>query len=166
MRKTTSAALALCVLAAAGRADDPEPDAAKAELKRLQGTWTVTKVISDKGKSPPVATFTFNGDKVRRATSQPGAAGGGGKGARRALTYKVKINTKATPHTIELTTQLWKSRKWTFTESGVYKFEKGELHLALGAGKNGPKDFKGKVGAVYVMTREKAKGKAKEKRKE
>ena len=67
MRKTTSALLALCALAAlAGRADDPEPPGAKAELKKLKGTWVVMKVVWGKREPTPpaVMTYTFDGDKL------------------------------------------------------------------------------------------------------
>jgi hypothetical protein len=58
------------------------------------------------------------------------------------------------------------------TEMGIYKIEKGRLHLALGQPVRGdkraaaPKDFSGDDHWAYVMTREKAKGKGKGKGKE
>jgi uncharacterized protein (TIGR03067 family) len=170
MRKTTSVLLALCALAAAaGRANkaDPEPLAgAKAELKKLQGTWTVTKAIPGKRKPPFEVTYTFDGDKLRRVAYPPGPKDRGGKGMQRLPTYKVKIDTKMKPHGIELTRAGRKSGGVVL--AGVYKIEKGELLLALGEGKNAPKDFKG-VGEgvlVYVLKREKSKEKAKKQAKE
>src|SRR5262249_8389863 len=98
MRKTTSALLALCALAAlAGRADeaDPEPPSAKAELKKLQGSWTVTKWLAkgDELKVRPGMTYTFDGDRLTR----PGPITG------RRQTFKVKLDTGKRPHSIKLT---------------------------------------------------------------
>jgi uncharacterized protein (TIGR03067 family) len=155
MRKTTSALLALCALAAvAGRADDAEPAAdAKAELKKLQGAWTVTKVRANgKEREPRVRLrFTFTGDKLRRVS---------GPDKDKEIfseTFKVKLDTKKKPHTIELIDQVRRNNR-----AGVYKIEKGELFLALGTPKKAPKDFKGEFEPVYVMTREKDKEKGKE----
>jgi uncharacterized protein (TIGR03067 family) len=160
MRKTTSAILALCALAAlAGRADDPCPEppgGGKAELKKLKGTWTVSKRLSGgrEMKAFSVMTFTFDGDKLTRTTS----LNKGGKKAERSVKYKVKLDTKKQPHRIELVPEDGKNG-----QVGIYKIEKGELYFAPGrpTGKKGnityvvPKDFKGEQGLVYVMTREK-----------
>ena len=79
----------------------------------------------------------------------------------RPETFTVKIDTKKAPHTIELTSATGKRDL-----VGIYKIEGGELYLALGRGKNAPKDFKGEAGEVHVMTRQKDKEKPKEKAKE
>jgi uncharacterized protein (TIGR03067 family) len=165
MRKTTIALLALCALAgAAGRAADPDPEppgGANAELRKLKGKWTVTKVLSGTRelKLSPEMTFTFDGDKLTRSTSL-GKPKGNVKGkVERSVKYRVKIDTKKKPHTIEMIPEDGKNGP-----VGIYKIEKGELYLALGrpTGPKGktvyvaPKDFKGEAGPVYVMTREKA----------
>jgi len=161
MRKTTGAVLALCALAAlAGRADDPDPEppgGGKAELKKLKGTWTVTRRLS-RGRElkalSSVMTFTFDGDKLTRTTS----LNKGNKKAERSVKFKVKLDTKKQPHRIEMVPEDGKN-----SQVGIYKIEKGELYFAPGrpTGKKGnityvvPKDFKGAQGVVYVMTREK-----------
>jgi uncharacterized protein (TIGR03067 family) len=150
MRKTTSALLALCALAAlAGRADDPDPEppaTAKAELAKLKGTWTVTKSLAGKRelKMPPGLTYTFDGDKLTRET-----ASGKAKGSKQ--TYKVKIDTKRRPHTIELVPESGKRGP-----VGIYKIEKGELSLAWG-GRKAPADLSGQGAPVLVLKRLKAK---------
>src|SRR5262245_1654886 len=97
MRKTTGAVLVMCAVAAlAGRADGPEPDTTKAELKKLQGTWKVTKRIVGKAETKALCTFTFDGDKLTRTMPNPRGEGD------IKVAYKVKADTKKTPHTIEL----------------------------------------------------------------
>jgi uncharacterized protein (TIGR03067 family) len=169
MRKTTSAALALCALAAlAGRADEAEPPGEKAELKKLQGTWKVTKVLLGTREAEPrnVMTWTFDGDKLVSTTT--GTAAGRGKFEDK-WTYKVKIDTKKKPHTIELVPEQDKFVRKGVAMAGIYKIEKGELYLARLAGRakaakplGTPKDFKDKDAAVYVMKREMDQEKAKE----
>jgi len=164
MRKTTIAVLSLCALAAlAGRADEAEPADAKAEPKKLQGTWTVTKVLVGAKEAKPraIMTWTFDGDKLVATTTGPA----GGKGTSEVTeSFKVKIDTKKVPHTVALVPD-----GGGVGMAGIYKVEKGELSLArlTGRGKAGrplgaPKDFKGEGVAVYVMRREKGKGKDKE----
>src|SRR5262245_65809988 len=102
MRETTSATLALCALAAlAGRADDPEPPGGMtAELKKLKGTWTVTRALFGKRelKAPPGMTYTFDGEKLTRSLPPFGKVGKGD----RTVKYKVKLTTKKKPYTIEM----------------------------------------------------------------
>jgi uncharacterized protein (TIGR03067 family) len=142
---------------------DP-PDGAEAELKKLKGTWAVTRAVREgtEAKPRPGLAFTFDGDKVTQSLPD-----GRVKGQVLKQTYKVKIDTKKKPHTIELTTESGKTGM-----VGIYKIEKGRLHLALGQPVKGgkgavaPKDFSGDDYVAYVMTPEKAKEKAKEKGKE
>jgi uncharacterized protein (TIGR03067 family) len=146
MRKTTSAVLVMCAVAAlAGRADDPEPATTKAELKKLKGTWTVTKAVWGKreAKAPPGMTYAFDGDKLTRTTPL-------GKGAGKQ-TFKVKIDTKKKPYKITMTPE-----DKDKGQSGIFKVEKGELFLATGRGKGGkaPADFKGDDVMVLVMKKE------------
>jgi uncharacterized protein (TIGR03067 family) len=176
MRKK-STLLALCALAAAaGRAAEAEPPSEKAELNKLKGTWKVTKLLAGDGFTSPSreASYRFDGDKLTRMTfrrfpRERGRRGRGGGNWPLRVTYKVKIDTKKQPHTIELTPERGRipgSGRWGLTQTGIYKIEKGELYLALGRPRKVPKDFKGEAGEVYVMTREKDKEKAKEKPKE
>src|SRR5262245_39879830 len=122
MCKTTSALLALCALAgAAGRADgpDPEPPAdAKAELKKLQGTWTVTKMLAkgDELMARAGTTYTFDGDRLTRAAPVTGRG-------ERKQTFKVKVDTRKRPHKIVLIPEGAKTRP-----VAIYKIEKGELY--------------------------------------
>ena len=170
MRRTTSAVLALCALAAlAGRADeaDPEPPGGSGELKKLQGTWTITHIMSGTTKAAMRSgrmTYTFDGDKV--TVKLPPLTKGKDD---RTATFKVKIDAKKEPHTIELVPE--GGERGT---GAIYKVEKGELFLAPGRPKGKkddrsivfPKDFSGEAGPVYVLKREKAKEKAKGKGKE
>src|SRR5262245_36209127 len=100
--RSAAALLALCGLAAlAGRADEAEPAAAQAELKKLQGTWTLTKVLSSDGEGKPSCemTFTFDGDKLTQSTYLATLK----VKDESTMTYKVKVGTKKKPHTITLT---------------------------------------------------------------
>jgi len=165
--RTAAVLLALCGVAAlAGRADDPDPEppgGAKAELRKLKGTWTVTKTVwqGREVKARPGLTYTFDGDKLTKAV--PALAAGKIKAKALKQTYKVKIDAKKEPHAIELIPDGGGAG-----QAGVYKIEKGQLHLATGRPGRGakgavaPKDFSGDAGPVFVMTREKAKEKAKE----
>jgi uncharacterized protein (TIGR03067 family) len=161
MRKTTTAVLALCALVAvAGWASDPEPpDGGKAELKKLKGTWTATKILDGGVEEEAPAgrlTFTFEGSTLKRRLV-------GGTNAGGLRSYRVKIDTKKKPHTIELAPEGGGA-----AQPGIYKVEKGELYLALGRparfgkGAVAPKDFSGDDYVALVMTREKTKGKGKE----
>jgi len=158
MRETTSAILALCALATlAGRADDAEPPDAKEELKKLQGTWTVTKVITGKAeRKPPGITYAFDGDKLSRSNPYPGE----GKEKRSfQATFDVKVDTAKKPYRIEMAPDAkFKGRIGVSKVVGIYKIEKGELSLALGRGGQVPKDFSGKDAQVFVMRKEAKKG--------
>jgi uncharacterized protein (TIGR03067 family) len=179
MRKTTIALLALCALAAAaGRAADPDPEpaGAEAELKKLKGTWAVTKVLAGRRMGRNVVmtelkrrggmTFTFDGDKL--VITQEAAAKGKGK-VDATQSYKVKIDAKKKPHAIDL----FEDGRGPVV-AWIYKIEKGELYLARSPGPTRkdpkpperPKDFEGEGVQLYVLTREKDKEKAKEKPKE
>src|SRR5262245_25859539 len=159
MRRTTSTILALCALAAlAGRADDPEPPAgAKAELKKLQGTWTVTKVVRGKAeRKSPGTTYTFDADKVTRSSPYPGEDKE--KRSFRA-TFDVKLDTSKKPYRMELAVRAGSKGLAAASKSVcIYKVEKGELCLAEGRGGQVPKDFSGKDAQVYVMRKEAKKG--------
>jgi uncharacterized protein (TIGR03067 family) len=160
--RTAAVLLALCALAAlAGRAADPEPPGdAKAELKKLKGTWTVTKAVfgGREAKAPPgmtytLMTYTFDGDKLTRTTPFGKVyTNDKGKGIdERKQAYKVKIDTKKKPYTIEMIPE-GKDKG----QVGIFKVEKGELHLATGRVKGQvPADFKGADVAVMVMARKK-----------
>jgi uncharacterized protein (TIGR03067 family) len=158
MRKTTSAVLALCALAAlAGRADEaePVPAGAKAELKKLKGTWAVTKRVlgGREAKAPAGLIYTFDGDKLTRRFAAPAGKAGG----RQQLT--VTIDTAKKPHRLTMKAVGGKSTVY------IYKIEKGELFLATGRGKGAkvPAEFKGDDVALMVLKKEE---KAKEKGKE
>ena len=151
MRKTTSAILALCALAAVtGRADDPEPLAGeKAELAKLEGTWVVTKAIWGKreARSTPATTYSFDADRLVVVVPPPRGEG--------KQTFKVKLDTKKTPYRYTLTPDGGGK-----AQSGVYKFEKGLLYLARRRGGDAT-DFEGNGRNVEVLVMKKEKPKEK-----
>jgi len=158
MGKVMSVLLALGGLAAlAGRAADPDPEppgGANAELKKLKGTWTVTKGVFNKRelKAPPGLTYTFEGNKLTR-TAPFGKGKGNVKGKGGAQqTYKVKIDTKKKPYKIEMTPD-----NGGKTQVGIFKIEKDELFLVTGRGKDAkaPTDFTGADAMMMVMKKEK-----------
>jgi uncharacterized protein (TIGR03067 family) len=158
MRKAMSVLLALGGLAVlAARADDPDPEppgGANAELRKLKGTWTVTKAVFNKReiKAPPGLSYTFEGNKLTR-TMPLGKlkVNVKGKGDNKQ-TYKVKIDTKKKPYKIEMTPDGGGKAM-----SGIFKIEKDELFLVTSRGKDGkaPEDFTGVTAPVMVMTKEK-----------
>src|SRR5262245_9628635 len=143
MRKTTSALLALCALAAlAGRADDEaEPADAKAGLKKVRGTWAVTKTLvqGEERTGGGKLTYTFDSDKLTwrsRTAKGPGRAKWGGV----TVTYKVKVDTRKKPYTIELTPERIGRGQPELKgkgQPGLFKVEKGLLYPAL-RGRAGP----------------------------
>jgi len=150
--KTTLALAALCALAAAGRADDPEPPGGLTGLRALKGTWVVSRALY-KGrevKVPPGVTYAFDGAGLTWTMPADKIVG------ERKQTFRVKVNTAKKPHTIELVAK--GEGKGT---AGVYKVEKGELRLSIWRpkGANAPKDLSGDEVPVLVMEKQ---GKAKE----
>jgi uncharacterized protein (TIGR03067 family) len=134
--------LALAPLASRGE-DDPEPPGGSAELRKLKGTWTVSRrIIGGKESKPPrQITYTFEGDKLTLDS-----------GLGKKQTSKVKIDTKKRPFAIELTLEGTNT-----VRVGIYKIEKGELFLALVSAKapKPPTTFDGTTGSVMVLTQDK-----------
>jgi uncharacterized protein (TIGR03067 family) len=145
IRETTSAALALCALAAlAGRADEAEPPAsAKAELKKLKGTWTVTKWLAkgDEFEARAGMTYTFDGNRLTRVWPVTG------RGGRADVQGEARHQEGAAQDHDD-------ARRQGKAHSGAYKFEKGLLHLATARGGDAT-DFDGRGVQVLVMKREK-----------
>jgi uncharacterized protein (TIGR03067 family) len=134
-------ALLLALALAPLRADDPEPPTPKeAELKALQGTWQVTSAKSDSAPGDLTkATITFAKSKlmVRHGKNTP-----------KESTFT--IDPKKSPKQIDI----------TFggkTEVGIYKVEKGELHLCVSEGGNKvrPKSFTEKGALQLTLKRAK-----------
>lgn len=132
--------LALPVLAGDDK-DDPEPPGSSAGiLRKLKGSWTVSHAIF-KGKDvkpPKNMTYLFDGDKMTIDT-------GLGKGQAK----KVKIDARKRPFAITLTME-GSDR----AQEGIFKFEKGQLYLALSSPKSAkaPTTFDGESGPVLVLT--------------
>jgi uncharacterized protein (TIGR03067 family) len=151
MLKPTFAFVAMCALAAlAGRGaePDPEPPVGNAELLKLKGTWSVTQAVGNKRelKAPPGLTYTFDGDKLTHTAPL-------GKGNEtHTRKYKVKIDTKKKPYKITMTPE-GKDKGLV----GIYKIEKGVLHLAMGKGGKPPADFSGDGAVAFEMKQEKGK---------
>jgi len=95
MRKTFLVVLALCVLAPLmTRADDdPEPQKVGPELRKLEGKWTVVRLMT-KGREmkPTNTTYAFDGDKLTVEMN-----------GRTTMVAKVKIDAKKKPPVLELT---------------------------------------------------------------
>lgn len=150
MRRTMIAVGLLLGLATlAGRADcpDPEPPGGGAELKKLKGSWTVTRAQIGKRdvKVASGMTYTFAGDKLTRTLNT-------GKVKKpRTFTFKIKLDTKKKPYKIEMIPEGAKTGT-----VGLFKIEKGELYLAMGRTKDGkpPTDFESATVMVLERVKE------------
>jgi uncharacterized protein (TIGR03067 family) len=147
--RTMALTVALLALVGFARGDetDPEPPGSGGpEVRKLQGTWKMDRLIL-KGKTPKgpaQTTYTFKGDKVTVDTGKL------------KYTAKVKLDTKNRPFTMELIREDIKS-----TRKMGFKVEKGELFFAIPAGKGGQgeiaDDFSGEKNPVMVFTKEEKK---------
>jgi uncharacterized protein (TIGR03067 family) len=109
--------LALLLAAPAVRADDPEPPAPKdVDLKALQGTWQVTSAKGAASDDHTLLTVTFAKDKL--TVKIPGIT---------AKESTFTLDPRKKPRQIDIT---YDGR----TTRGIYKIEKGELHLCMNKG--------------------------------
>src|SRR5262245_11179774 len=123
MRKTGLVVLALVVLSllvVRADEDDPEPPAGSGpQLRKLRGTWTVTRaLIRGKESKPPSKssiTYSFDGDKV---TYEAGKT---------KYVSKAKVTTEGKVTVLELTREDTKA-----VRKVAFKIEKGELYLVSG----------------------------------
>jgi uncharacterized protein (TIGR03067 family) len=142
----------LVSLAAMPAATAAEKDDAKAELKKLQGTWQVTKWVDDSGEAAGADeikdfTFVFKDQTVEMRN---------GKDSRRPA-LKFTLNPEKKPKWIDI-----EMGGPVGTSEGVYKLEGDELTICVvSGGKNGkpaprPTEFAAKKGehhALFVLKR-------------
>jgi uncharacterized protein (TIGR03067 family) len=134
-------------------AADDAKDAAKAEMKKLEGTWVATSIEYDGeqvlGGEVKDVKLVISGDEI----SVKGAIPDADKYAK--LTYKVDPST--TPKIIDVTFTVG-ADKGTVME-GIYKLEGDELRLCVQVfGKERPGEFATQGGsnrALGVLKREK-----------
>ena len=129
-------------------AEAQKEDAAKDEMKKLQGVWQVTKFIDDSEKPAPAneakeITFEFNGDRV---TQRKGKNDSGRPG-------KYVLMTAKKPKWIDIDFGGGISE-------GIYKLEGDELSICVIAGSRSgqpperPTEFKAsekKIHTLFVM---------------
>jgi uncharacterized protein (TIGR03067 family) len=148
MRRAFVLLLSLSLSPALARGDDnPEPPGKGGpEMRKLQGKWAVTRRVL-RGKdvqSKVVQTYEFAGDKV---TVDSGKF---------KYVATVKLDVKNKPMVLELTREGVKA-----ISKIAFKFDKGELYLAVAAPPQGKvsadEDFSGKDGMLMVLSREKKK---------
>ena len=118
-------------------ADDKGNDAVKADLKKLEGTWVLeSRRINDDPEDKETKRakskewkIVIDGDQWTDEIK--------GKAAE-VLT--IKIDPKAKPKTIEMTTKLRSGR--TVTRRGLYEIDGDTLTVALGSSRLVPKGLK------------------------
>jgi uncharacterized protein (TIGR03067 family) len=103
-----------------------ENDAAKNEVKKLQGVWQVVKFIDHSERAAPPEelkefTFEFKNDKV---TQQKGKDGPGRPG-----TFTIDVSRKPT----------WMDINFGKISEGIYKLDGDELSLCFVGGMRGDK---------------------------
>ncbi len=144
-------ALTAVLLALAGftRADDADPEPpgpGRAALRQLKGTWVSVRRL-DRGKEKAftgMATYFFDGDRAMYSF-----------GGRPPIPLKFELDGKR-PNAFRVTTAGVKAPR--MSNRYFFKFEKGELHLALDrTGKPGAQaDFSGKSMSVVIYQRRQA----------
>lgn len=140
---TLCLAVPLCV--AADAEPEPEPGGdAKADLKLLQGTWSVVKGLKD-GMPPPKemlsAKFTFDKDQISIT---------GGPGGSAEPPVKFTLNPKKVPAEIDI-----HPPKGEQMVKGLYKLSKDELTLVFhDPGKDRPKKLDEKGTTLIVLKRD------------
>ena len=141
--KTAMAALVALAALAAGRAlaDDKPKD----DKKGLDGPWTVITAETNGTNLDPFtnAIFTFKGEKV---TIQAGDESREGT---------VKIDTKKTPHTMDVSVTKGGGEGQTF--HAIFEVKDDTLKIATGAepGSPAPTDFKSKEGVLTFSLKRK-----------
>lgn len=127
-------------------ADDPEPPGSMTkELKALQGTWKLSSIRAPGLAGIPqldkvALSLTFAKNKLTVKQDQNAKEG------------TFKLDPKKKPMHIDL------SQKGEKTAPGIYKIEKGQLHLAFRVnpdGKERPKSFDDKEVIVMIFAKQK-----------
>jgi uncharacterized protein (TIGR03067 family) len=133
-------------------AGDANEDVAKAEVKKLQGTWQVTKWVGDSGEAVGADeikdfTFVFKGETVDMRN---------GKDSKRPM-FKFSLNPTKKPKWLDI-----EMGGPIGTTEGIYKLEDDLLTLCLVSGGKDdkpaprPTDFavkKGEFHALFVLKR-------------
>jgi len=142
--------LAMCLVASlclAAEEPSPEPGGDdKADLKNMQGTWSVT-MWSMRGKDAPPAILTskFVIDKDQLNINR------GGVKTTLFNSMTLKLNAKKKPPEIDLV-----QGKTDRVMKGIYKLTRDDLIIVYGlAGKDRPTKFDDAGGAVWGLKRDK-----------
>jgi len=144
-RKMQCLAILLSTVALGIAADKPKEDAVKEELKKLQGTWQVTKFIDHSEETAPAdeikhMTFKFKEDHL---TIQKDKDDSGKE-------LRFTLNPSKKPKWIDIDTG-------TRISEGVYKLDGDELTICVVAGtRNGkaaprPSEFKARKREKYTL---------------
>lgn len=147
MSRLVGCVLLLVGVAAVADDTDPEPvSPPEAELKKLQGTWELTKVVlggTDQTKEKKGATLVFQKNRLTL-----------NDGPNKAEQLTVTLDPKQKPPHIDLS-----PANDNRPVKGIYKLQKDELTIAFTeAGQERPKDFDAKgVRGLLVMKRQKPK---------
>ncbi|MBX9622183.1 MAG: TIGR03067 domain-containing protein [Gemmataceae bacterium] len=139
-------AVAVCAVGLLVAADDPKADdAVKADLKKLEGSWTVDSVKAD-GPVPDEikkTTLTFAGDKLTMKLPD-------GK----AMTQQVKLDPKKDPK--EMSFKPEKEEPNGAPGLAIYKLDGDTLTLVLGPPDKRPAKFEPpENGFLIVLKRKK-----------
>jgi uncharacterized protein (TIGR03067 family) len=138
-------AVLVVMVAALIAADDPKEDAAKKELAKLEGKWSVS-TYEREGKTLGAGIarnikYSFKGD-VQTLTGGIGFTGG--------KEAQIKLDPAKKPAEIDLTPLDGKNKGQTF--QGIYKLEGDKLTICVtrpGGGR--PKEFATKAGSGTVL---------------
>src|SRR5262249_53450879 len=154
--------LAACLLLAA---DNPEDKALKQEWKRLEGTWTLTKMEAN-GKSllekdKPVPKVVIKDGKIRSDSTE---AEKGKTDEEELDSTKVQLDPTRKPKTITIPNYHGGDPAAGVTLIGIYELEGDELKVCAEAvetaklkerEKDRPTAFDSKQGLLLVLKREK-----------
>jgi uncharacterized protein (TIGR03067 family) len=125
----------------------------KADLEKLQGTWTVVS-LTEEGKAVPAAEIaelmiTIEKDEYTATVKDKAVA-----------KYRFKIDPSKKPATIDFTPLLGKEKE-KIIEQAIYVFEKDQLKICIDeTGKTRPTVFEGKgteTCSVIVLKKKDAK---------
>jgi uncharacterized protein (TIGR03067 family) len=134
---------ALCVRAA----DEPDPEPAPADWKKLEGEWVVTtlKLSGTEKKLPNTFNYTWTVSKGKITMKMKGA----GKEQEKVATFK--IDARKNPRHLDLT-----AVNTRMVTHYIYKLDRDELTIAYGgkALTDRPKDF-ASARQVMVLKRKK-----------
>jgi uncharacterized protein (TIGR03067 family) len=107
-------------------------DAAKQDLKRLQGKWKVVERILDGKKREPSGAWTISGHEISYGP-QTVARG----------VFKLDATTKPRRFDLDLA---------GLSNKGIYQIEGDTLRICQGGKEQRPKAFESKPGSKYALT--------------